>query len=744
MRSSKLLHAPILTPQGPSTMKPSRLLLCLTLVLSASYSTYTFAQSNGAKPQNPEKEKPEKEKPAPGYFPVCAQLSPLPSGKGWKSGSGPLDKQTLRDSIDNIRKHGFTGLEMRIDLPKADLDYVRKYALEQGMFLVAHAGAIEGFDRNRPPSPSVYSPDYAKSVRARAESALASTKNQKGLRYVFTFQDEPFHAGPRSFGHGKFEKEEFKRRYGYDLPDDPQTVRDDPQRWLDVINFHSDNYPDGWRQTCKAVKAVNPNFTTILTHDSHNTFGGGCGSHSVLAIDDIFHWGGDFSDMFVFDIYPYMSLDFRFGRPGLRMKPRMSQTHYSFAQMRNLTRAHGKQLGFWVGTYNPAWFKDVMGHERRSTYWSEREMSTTAVAAGADFLLTGLKLPVDAEHWESFGQGLRLIQKAGARLLDAPRVKAKACMIFPRTQYIQLQQEYFNVALSYELFLRAFGELDILHEEQVVDDRLDGYDIVVLFDVKLLPKQVARRIASFAAKGGTVIADCLPVMDELRRPIDTMEKLFGVEDAQTGRITRTGHWVERVAVPSYWFNRPPESPDELPTNRDSIIGTALGRGFNIKTVSTRSCTPSGAEVLLKTVADKPALLRRKVGKGQVFLLGFCVQDTYFQMWEDKDAAGRAELRGLISAITASCGLRSHVWSSNPAVEAAVRANPREGFLFIINHETERPAATIRIADLLFPIAKIIDLADGKPVEFSYQDGVVEIATAVALGETRLLHLQAKP
>ena len=60
-------------------------------------------------------------------------------------------------------------------------------------------------------------------------------------------------------------------------------------------------------------------------------------------------------------------------------------------------------------------------------------MSTTAVAQGADFLLTGYKIPDDSEHWESLGKGLRLMQKAGARLLEAPKVKARACMLFPRT-----------------------------------------------------------------------------------------------------------------------------------------------------------------------------------------------------------------------------------------------------------------------------------------------------------------------
>ena len=228
----------------------------------------------------------------------------------------------------------------------------------------------------------------------------------------------------------------------------------------------------------------------------------------------MFHWGGDFADMFVFDIYPYMMFDFRFGQPAKIPKPRISQTHYAFAQMRNLTRAHGKDLGFWFGTYNPAWFKDYMGPELQAKYWAEREMTATAVAQGADFLLTGYQLPEDARHWESLGDGLRLIQKAGPALLDAPKVKARACMLFPRTAMIQLQEEYFNVGLSYELFLRAFGELDVLHEEQVTDDSLDGYRVLVLFDVKLLPGEGRRADRVVRRQGGLVIADCVPGLDE--------------------------------------------------------------------------------------------------------------------------------------------------------------------------------------------------------------------------------------
>ena len=160
-------------------------------------------------------------------------------------------------------------------------------------------------------------------------------------------------------------------------------------------------------------------------------------------------------------------------------------------------------------------------------------------------------------------------------------------MLFPRTQMIQIQEEYFNVGLSYEAFLSAFGELDILHEEQVKDDRLDGYKILVLFDVTLLPEDVAKRIASFVNSGGVVIADCVPRQDEYRRPMTVMEDLFGVKNAKTDRIRRSGHWVPRVVGGGYWANRPANPPDESVFSTDAIMGTVIGQPLDVPLVSPR-------------------------------------------------------------------------------------------------------------------------------------------------------------
>ena len=675
------------------------------------------------------------------FFPVVTQFGPVPSGRGWKGEEGQLSEEVLRETIDNIREHGFTGIELQTHRPEKEEKFILNYARSRGMIITSHAGALELFGRDAPPEICVYSPEYTQKVRENAQQRLAVLKDISRLYNVFTYQDEPFHWGPKSFGYNEEVKREFKKRYGYELPGDLESIRGEPRKWRDVINFRSDYFADGWRQVYKIIKQINPNFMVVLTHDSHNTFGAGYGSHSELAIDDVFHWGGDFADMFVFDIYPYMMFDFRFGELGRLPRPRMSQTHYAFGQMRNLTRAYGKELGFWVGTYHPAWFRFFLGPELEQKYWAEREMSMTAVAAGADYLLTGYQIPVDARHWDTLGEGLRLIQKAGGRLLQAPKVKAKACLLFPRTQYLQLQEEYFNVGISFELFLRAFGELDILHEEQVTNDSLDGYEILVLFDVKLLPKKSAEHIASFVREGGVVIADGVPCLDEYKEPMAVMEELFGVTGAQTGRIKRTGHWVPYANTHKPgWQLRPADAPDESVFTTDTLKGEVLGQKLDLKLVSPRPGRVTTGECLIETGSGQPALMRRKVGQGQVFLLGFCVQDTYFATWQDGDEAGRDQLRGLLRAITEQAQVQAHVYSSNPDIEASVRTNGREGFLFVINHEAKRPDTVVHLAGLDFEIGKIIDLADNREAPFSRKDGRIELKVKAEIGEARLFRL----
>jgi hypothetical protein len=680
-------------------------------------------------------------------FPVCTQFSKVPSGKGWSKEEFPLSDKVLEETVQNINDHGFNLLTI-FNYSKNSVDdeqqtRMLKYAQAAGMKFDYLSGGYEIFNRDDAPKVSVYSAKYIEEVRKKALSDLSQMKSIKGLRSIFPYQDEPFHAGPEMFDYSSDAQAEFFKRYGYRMPLSPDSVRNNPGKWLDLLNFQSTTFPDGWKQVYKTIKEIDPGLKIIMTHDSHNTFGAGVKSNSRMAVDDVFHWGGDFADMFVFDIYPYMMFDFRYGEFGKIPLPRQSQMHYTMAQMRNLTTEYKKDLGFWVGTYNKTWFAEFMDQKRKDTYWSEREMSYTAIANGANYLKTGLNIPEDAHHWEDFGQAMNIIRKAGPGLLEAPKIKAKACFLFPRTQYLLLQEEYFNVGLSFELFLRTFGELDIIHEEQVRDGKLADYDILILCDVKLLPVKVAQQIVKFTKKGGSVIADCVPVMDAYKEPADIMLKLFGVSTAETGRMVQEGHWVPYTTkAPEMIFST--IEGQKLPDFKtDAVSGNAFGQSYKFTVASPRACKVSEGKVSIPMESGLPALVIQEAGKGKVYLFGFCIQDTYFRTWKENDGRSRDDLMRMIGSVLRNTGVKSHVWSSNPGIEAAIRANSSEGYLFVINHEENQSETLVKLNGLAFTPVRIINIENDQPVDFKNTETGIELNIIAPFGTASIFKISGK-
>ena len=244
-----------------------------------------------------------------------------------------------------------------------------------------------------PPAICVYSPSTPRRCDGRRRRPWPRSRASRGSTTCFPIRTSRFTGGrsrsattPRSRRNSRSVTGTTCRRMS-------ARSASDPRRWLDVINFRSDYFPDGWRQVHKIIKELDPSFKTVLTHDSHNTFGAGYGSHCGAGDRRRLSLGRRLRRHVRVRHLSLHDVRLPLRRAVATPKPRISQTHYCFAQMRNLTRAYGKELGFWVGTYNPAWFKDFMGPDLQATYWSEREMSATAVAQGADFLLTGLRNP---------------------------------------------------------------------------------------------------------------------------------------------------------------------------------------------------------------------------------------------------------------------------------------------------------------------------------------------------------------
>lgn len=674
-------------------------------------------------------------------FPSTIQFSALLT-----DGGAPVlhpDLKRQHESILNVAERGFSNFWI-YNLSGDSTRSLLNYAQSCGMGIDYMTSGFEGFGRDLPPKTSVYSPEYEREVRQRIHSGLAPLKEIKNLSTVFPFQDEPFHAGPASFDCSTYAQAEFQKQYGYPMPLNVDSARIYPRKWLDLLNFQSNIFREGWIRVYHAVKAFDPRPKVVMTHDSHNSFGAGVHSNSRIAMDDIFHWGGDFADIYAYDIYPYMTFDYRYGELGKLPKPRISQMHYTISQLRNLTTSYGKELGFWVGTYSQKWFDRFRGPERKKAYWSEREISYTAIAQGADFLISPsnyntINLPLDTLHWQDYSSSMKIIQKAGTGLLKTQKVKAKACFLFPRTQYVQLQEEYYNVGITFELFLRAFGELDVIHEDQVTDDRLRGYKVLILADVKLLPQKVAAQIAGFVRRGGILIADCVPQMGQYKQPISEMKEIFGVGDCQTDRILQQGQWVPFVNLPPK-MSFPPDVVSPEKVRSDFIKGTVFGSAYDFKIVTPRNCQVTFGKERLKMASGKPALIVNNSGKGKSYLFGFCIQDTYFRTWKENDTSGRRQLRNLLSAVFKDANISSHIHSSNPDIEASIRANKKEGFVFIINHEASDSITTVILRDLPFSIGKIIDIETKRPVAFKAIKGGWFFKIEAGLGKTRLLKI----
>lgn len=209
----------------------------------------------------------------------------------------------------------------------------------------------------------------------------------------------------------------------------------------------------------------------------------------------------------------------------------------------------------------------------------------------------------------------------------------------------------------------------MLHEDQVTDDRLQGYQALVLCDVKLLPAETARHIEAFVRRGGVLIADCVPQMDARKERMDSLLKLFGVSQAGTDRIVQAGHWVPYAPREPGMVFAPPDGTAAPEVRTDAVAGKAFGHRFAFKVVSPRPCAVSGGKALLPMKSGRQALIRRKAGRGSAWLFGFCLQDTYFQMWKEDDTAAREQLGELIGSLLEATKIRPHVHLSNPDIEA---------------------------------------------------------------------------
>jgi len=627
------------------------------------------------------------------FFPTTMRLSP----------QRVLDREAIAAEIDDILAHGFNALTVsdhRLGAkPGSPYDYAEDYAQRRGMAIsYSFQGDFCLLTREGLPPVSVFSPEYREAIRPRIEAAVATCRQVPRLLNVQGYMDEPFQVSGDTFDDRPPARDDFRRRYGTEMPTRDQ-ARQDPALWLKYVDFWSDCFAAGWRQSYAMVKERHPDLWVELTHDSHCTFGAaGRNFESFWAVDDVFHWGAPF-DAVNYDVYPYLSTDFRTGKFGEDRRPRMAGVHMAFAQMRDLATTHHKKLGFWV---EAGWEGNLApGTPGRQTPWSPRELTYTALAAGCDYLNTFWGIPADPAWWETYRRTMLEVRSV-APLLTRSRVpRAPAAFLFPRTQHVLLQEEYWNVMVALEAFRQAYGELDCIHEEQLQQGLLDGYKIFVLFDIQLMQRRAAEVVRDWLGAGGCLLADRVPDLDENRQPLGVFEPLFGVTGSPT---------VEAGAI-------------GLPGTRAEVWGR-------------RSYAAAGATALGPATDAWAPLLARTMGKGQAFLLDLPLKDCYLDALVRENAAGAADaLRDLLRRALSAANAPRNVTSSNPGIEAALRQTPEgTALLLLINHECRDGTTTVSLPSLP-PGGVVRDLVSGSRVEAG--PGYA-MALTCPWGETRLL------
>ena len=636
-----------------------------------------------------------------------------------------LDEAAIAAEIDDVIAHGFNTLSF-MGGAKAALDFAEEYAQMKGMTISYIAGgSFSLLHRGGPPAVCVYSPEYQNAVRKRAEPRLAVYRSVPRLLYVLGYADEPFTTGEEAFCYCKHCQRAFREKYGVALPRTNEIKT--PELWRNYIDFRAQYWPHGWEQSYKIVKDIYPDFWVELTHDSHNTFGAAAGptGQAKIAVEDVFHWGAAGFDSVNFDIYPYLSTDFRSGKYGALRKPRMSQFHFAFAQMRDLAYTHKKRLSFWVESINSEWH--MLNDRNRTFHWSPRELSYTAIAHGCDHLTTGFGIAEDPKWWQTMGETMREVQALAPVLLRSRKRKARACYVFPRTQHITLQEEYWNVGVAYELFLRAFGELDCLHEMQIAAGCLSGQagrssdrrsrqrtDVLVMFDVSLLPGDVAREVREFVKRGGVLIADQIPCLDEDKKPTEALQPVFRAK--QTGREEAGEAVVGRVTA--------------------ELAGSSPR--LRVAGARTHDVLP-GAEVLARFADNNsPAIVKSRYGEGTALLFCFDMKETYFATWQRPDPGSRATLRTVVRSLITSCGIQPNIFSSNPNIGATVSGGDDSLVAFVINHESKASATSVTLHHLPFKPEFVCGLLSGRAVDFVVAHDALKLTLDVPFGGTAVL------
>jgi len=463
---------------------------------------------------------------------------------------------------------------------------------------------------------------------------------------------------------------EFRRRYEAELPKGLGGLKD-PLLTHKAARFYSDYFAKVWQESADFMHGRNPKFR-IRNNYTPGIFGT---VRISVAMGDLLSWCEPVDVLSTTGGYPYIK--------SFPNRERLEQTfrnrRCTLAFLRGAAVEQGKPFGAWTETCVPQ--GGPVRAARRNLYMT--------IGAGAKFITAwynGLAGPHASAHpalWDDLGKAHREVASIGPLLLRLKR-KASVAQLFPRSDWIlgrKYSGPYGRTMEYYDLLSKALGNVDILWERQIAKGRLDDYQVLFLPNVTRLRRDAAQAVVAFLAKGGIVIADRLPMLDELGEKMDTFSAVLGVtvEDSR------------------------PRSPTDVRLSAAGrrFLGIAP-RGYRV---------PPGAPVLAK-FADTggPAIIEGRHGRGKTLFFAFDTERTHAEM-----QAEGSQLRGLIRQFVERSGVGIEAWSHNPLVECNSFETPQCAFLILVNGSEQQQRCLVTMRSLPCRPAFVCDLITRSPV-----------------------------
>ena len=570
------------------------------------------------------------------------------------------------------------------------------YAQRHGMGVSYACNSLVKMSGSKPPKICPNSPEYVPDIEKFLAPKLEEHLKVPRLHDSMTCDELAI--APRNLCLCEHCRAAFKKRYGRELPSKPGRIKD-PMLRAPFVEFYEDLWKKAWQITYDYMKKGEPSFMIS------NTFTASvCGSRRLdVCFGDLFKWAEHYDYIFG-DVYPYSAFD----HPG-RTDALFRHLRCALGFLRCVAQHYDIPHAYWIENTVP---------HRRVPAQAIRRNAYTAIGQGAKGLLGWAahfpegRLPQDyPELWEDMGRTFNDVQKIGPLLLKS-RKRSRIGLVYSYTDWLFTESytgPFVRLEWTYDALGRTFGGADIVYERQIRQGELAGPRALVLTDLHHVSTSAADRLTEFVRRGGVVLCDSVPVLNEHGEKLNMFEELFGVQKCEAASAIKTLKMARALPLA------------KAGSTMQAVVG-------NVEYKPKADC-----QVLATFVEDgTPALIERTVGEGRVFLLGFNLTSTYKQAYERQFTDRMSVLSRLVRGVLAEAGVQPYALSSDPDVEASYLDGDGSATIVVFNHTTTPKEAVISAHDLGFAPQYVVDLLRCEEVPCRVDAGERTLTVPLAL------------